>query len=192
MDKALYSKWLKSRLAEVTDTKRALRVQLDELQRTLTEFTETEAEETRLIAELAAMAGEQAVTEAAESLAFDVSPHVTAKTPEASRAKRLSEAQKRAFLQEHGWTVHEEIENQNIRVCWENGAKWYSLEDAYELEVRAEAERRLTDAGWVFVPVPEEGFEKWQRPDTADRVSFPVACQEAGMPLADVHPDWLS
>jgi len=110
------------------------------------------------------------------SLFFE--PHVAARAPEDAPAKRLSEAEKRAFLATNGWTCHADIEAQNIRVCWENGARWYSLEDAYALCVAEINKGKLRASGWESVVDPVDEIERWKRPGNGELLMFHLACAE--------------
>jgi hypothetical protein len=195
MDKALYSELLTKRLAELETEIAKVRAELSGIER------DRDAE---AAAQLALHDGRNSPNymgpsaereqRRAEESSLYVTPHISTPPPaaEAVQAKRLSEVQKREFLESHGWAVHKDIEDQNIRVCWENGAKWHTLEDAFELEVKAVAREKLIGAAWLFETDPVDEIERWRRPSTGELVTFPVACQELGMPLADVHPDWLS
>lgn len=83
--------------------------------------------------------------------------------------KRLSDAERRAVLLENGWTEHTEIYQQNIPICWERGAKWYSLEDAYGLVLKDREANLLLAGGWQ----PETGIcgrEFWKEPGTEELI----------------------
>lgn len=108
------------------------------------------------------------------SLPFEATPHVTPpSTP--PPALRLNEIQKREFLLVNGWTVHPEIEGQNIRVLWENGAKWQTLEDAYELVMTDLKKSELRAAGWESVVDAVDEIERWKHPTTGELLMFHVA-----------------
>lgn len=155
----------------------ALIVQLD------AKVTWLESENDRLRTELAnsvvvAPKQEKPEQRRAEQPSLLFEPHVSAATPEDTSTKRLSEAQKRAFLTANGWTCHDEIESQNIRVCWEHGKKWYSLEDAYALCAAEISKGKLRGSGWESVVDPVDEIERWKRPGTGELLMFHVACAE--------------
>lgn len=110
---------------------------------------------------------------AAASLPFEATPHITEPAP--PPALRLNEIQKREFLIAHGWTVHPEIEDQNIRVCWENGAKWQTLEMAYEIVVTEAKKAALHAAGWESVVDAVDEIERWKDPLTGELQLFHIA-----------------
>lgn len=109
----------------------------------------------------------------ASSLPFEATPHVT--EPVAPAPFRLNEIQKREFLIANGWTVHPEVEDQNIRVCWENGGKWLTLDAAYDLVVAEQKKARLRAAGWESVVDPVDEIERWRRPSDGELVMFHLA-----------------
>jgi hypothetical protein len=195
MDKALYAELLTKRLAELEGETARVRAELSGIER------DRDAEAAAQLAlrdgrnspNYMAPSAERELRRAEESSLY-VTPHISTSPPAAEvvQAKRLGEAQKREFLEARGWTVHKDIEDQSIRICWENGARWYSLEDAFDVELKALARKRLVDDGWSVLTDPVDEHESWCRPGTTDCVTFPVACAELGMPLADVHSDWLS
>lgn len=162
-----------------------------------------EKENDRLRAELASGAAspmymapskEREERRAEEATSALFAPHVVAAPLEDSGAvvaKRLSEAEKRAFLLANGWTCHDEIESQNIRVCWENGAKWYSLEDAYALCTTEISKGKLRGSGWESVVDPVDEIERWKRPGAGELVMFHVACAEVEATLDNTRA-WLN
>jgi len=110
---------------------------------------------------------------AVTSLPFEATPHVTA--PAAEPGMRLNEIQKREFLIANGWTLHPEIEDQNIRVCWENGARWQTLEAAYEIVVTEAKKAALRTAGWESIVDAVDEIERWKHPSTGVLHLFHVA-----------------
>jgi len=110
----------------------------------------------------------------ASSLPFEATQHVTA--PVVEPTLRLNEIQKREFLLANGWRCHDDIESQNIRVCWENGAKWHTLESAYELVVTEIKKAELRAAGWESIVDPVDEIERWKHPETGAWTLFHLAC----------------
>jgi hypothetical protein len=95
-----------------------------------------EAENERLRAAVTPSPAVAAPAEETSQLPLYVVPRIGRSSqppPEKSGAPTSDE--KRAVLFARGWTHHEEIYEQNIPVCWERGAKWYSLDDAYKVEL---------------------------------------------------------
>jgi hypothetical protein len=113
--------------------------------------------------------------------------HKSTPPTENTVVKRQSEEAKRAFLLANGWNEHGDIYEQNIPVCWEHGAKWQTLDDAYETELIAQAKLLLTKTGWHPV-VGGDGFERWQR-ENGDPVLFHHALRAADPDLSrKLHP----
>jgi hypothetical protein len=119
--------------------------------------------------------------------------HKSTPPPENKIAKRASEAEKRELLTAHGWSVHPEVEDQNIRVCWEHGAQWYSLEDAYELAIKDLAREKLRRALWSQMTDPVSGDEAWSAPGTNAFVPLHQAIHAIGAAQVapQIHPDQL-
>lgn len=97
--------------------------------------------------------------QARESLPFATEPHVSVPPP--APTKRLNDDEKRAALVATGWTEHTDIAQQNISVCWERGAQWYSLTDAYGLLLKDREVYKLQAAGWMM-EVGIDDRERWR------------------------------
>lgn len=189
MDKALYAEWLESRLEKAEAEVARVRAELELTRRSLESDAAQRvalADPGRLSPNWAPPSKEREERRAEDAaLTFEVTPHVSARVEEPT--KRLSEAEKRAFLMAHGWTEHNEIAEQNIRVCWENGGKWQTLEDAYELATTEIAKQRLRADGWTSTVDPIDEIERWRRAGS-DFVLFHEACAQ----LAPAEPGALS
>jgi hypothetical protein len=76
--------------------------------------------------------------------------------PPAPPPRRADNNEKRAALLANGWTCHSDIEAQNVPQCWENGFKWVTLEEAYDLMTEVPRAPTFDEVAAALIPAPPE------------------------------------
>lgn len=186
-EKTLYERSLEALVAQLETENAKLRAAMSDGERR----KERRSEEVER-GQSAASALAREPHDASAALPFlESAPHVTSRPAERAASdpiKRAGEAEKRSFLVSAGWTDHPDIYAQNVSACWEHGAKWQTLDDAYEVAMTEKAKTLLLSTGWVPSVGEADEIERWSKGLYA-AVPFHIALQAASPSMSRaLHP----